>query len=279
MGIVGAILGDIAGSRFEFSPVGEKRRNHDYQLFTPNNYFTDDTVLTVACKDAILHKDPVKGVDFAKYYDLWGNKYDGAGYGGQFLSWLKSDTKHSYGSFGNGAAMRCSFCGEVAKSEDECDELAEASALCTHDHPEGIKGAVTLSRCVYMAKNKASKEDILKYGIMQYPAPTGLRGMSHHGMTGNGYTYSPEVPTSEYIDTIDYEISCQGSVPVAVRCFYETESFEDCMYLINSMNIDTDTVGAIAGAISHSYYGECTGMDKQLLKYYLPEEMFKIVYP
>lgn len=281
MGLIGACLGDIAGSKFEFAPMNFNRKEHTYELFNEENYYTDDTVLSIACKEAILHKDLFGRINFAKAYDRWGNKYPNAGYGGSFVQWLETKDKKPYGSFGNGAAMRCSYCGEIARSFEECDKLARHSAECTHNHFEGIKGAITLARCVYMAGHNASKEEILTYGIDQYPLMTKGNGHSYHGMTGNGYVFSPAIPTDTYMDTINYEISCQGCVPVAIRCFYDTESFEECMYLINSMNIDTDTVGAIAGAICHSYYGDCTGSpesDKEILERYLSEDMLEVIY-
>ena len=287
MGLIGAILGDIAGSRFEFAQVTPRRKEYNYELFTDNNKifahdltFTDDTTMSIACADACLNKLLFCKPNFAKYYDKWGTKYPDVGYGGAFKQWLYAKKKRPYGSFGNGSAMRCSFIGEYAKTLKRCDKLATLSAACTHNHPEGIKGAVVLAHCVWMAEHGASKEEILKYGIEQYPQPAdeycGVR-CSAHDEDGDKYTYSPYVPTSKYCDEITYLISCQGSVPVAIRCFYETNSFEECMYLINSMEVDTDTIGAIAGAICHSYYKKCTDNDEELLKRFLPEDMLCVL--
>ena len=276
MGIIGAILGDIAGSRWEFAFSTTDRVLNNYELFTDKNFFTDDTVLSIACKDAIDHKG-ILGPNFTKYYDIYGHKYPMAGYGASFINWLGTEKKTPYNSFGNGSAMRCSYVGEYAKSLRQCERLAAQSAKCTHDHPQGIKGAVVLAKCVFMAKKGISKDEILKYAIAEYPAVNRDEyGLIYHAMKNGKYMYGPEIPTSEYKNKIGYEISCQGSVPVAIRCFYETKAFEECMYLINSMDIDTDTVGAIAGAICHSFYGCCysEAKDKELLKRYLTEDLY-----
>ena len=282
MGIIGAILGDIAGSKWEFAPMSEKRQDGTYELFNEHNYFTDDTVLSIACKDAILKKKLFHKPDFVKAYDYWGNKYKDRGYGSSFLCWLDNDNKEPYNSYGNGSAMRCSYIGQYTTSLKQCDELAKLSAICTHNHPEGIKGAVVLAHCVWMAEHNDSKDNILNYAIKQYMPVLSLEpyniNFPKDGMINDRYIFSPANPTKFYKDEITYKISCQGSVPVAIRCFYETNSFEECMFLINSMCIDTDTVGAIAGAICESYYKKCMDNDEELLKRYLPEEMFQIIY-
>lgn len=257
MGINGAILGDIAGSRFEFLSINDIRKNKDYQLFTDENYFTDDSVLSIACMEAVL-KNPYKIKTYNSCYKKYGRAFPHAGYGGRFYKWLNSPFNYTLDSFGNGAAMRCSFIGEYANDIEECIEIAETSVGSTHTHPEGIKGARTLAVCVYMAKNGKSKEEILEYASSEYD--------------DSQYEYACSIPISEYHDTIRYCVDCQRSVPVAIRCFYETNSFEECMYLINSMPIDTDTVGAIAGAICDSYYGRCTNNDDVLIKKYLTGE-------
>ena len=276
MGLTGAILGDIAGSRWEFASLNEKRKTKNYDLFTDKNYYTDDTVMSIACKDAVK-KAGLFGPNFTKYMRMYGRRYPNAGYGASFSRWLESNKPKPYFSFGNGSAMRCSYIGECVSSINKCKRLAEKSAKVTHNHPEGIKGAIVLAVCVFMAEHNYSKEDILEYAIKEYPPlMEDIDRYLQHGEFEGKYVFSPCRPTSEYTNSIKYHISCQGSVPVAVRCFYETNSFEECMYLINSMEIDTDTVGAIAGAICHSYYKKCTDNDDELLKRYLPDDLYKI---
>ena len=174
--------------------------------------------------------------------------------------------------------MRCSYIGESSSLLSQCKKLAEKSAAVTHNHPEGVKGAVVLAVCVFMAEHGYTKEEILEYAVKEYPPLTKTPDeFIKHGEWKGEYVYSPAIPTSEYKDTITYQISCQGSVPVAVRCFYETNSFKECMYLVNSMEIDTDTVGAIAGAICHSFYGKCTDDDDKLLSKYLTDDLLRVV--
>ena len=151
MAIIGAILGDISGSQYEFA----RPENLDWKkckLFTEHCRFTDDTVMTLAAKMAIINHMP-----FADSYRMLGRKYRRAGYGGMFRTWLDHDEQEAYHSFGNGSAMRCSYIGEHFHTEQEIIEWATKSADCTHNHPEGIKGAVVTAMCIYMARTGASK--------------------------------------------------------------------------------------------------------------------------
>ncbi len=259
MGIIGSILGDIAGSRFEFdntmSPV---RKNYAYELFTDKNFVTDDTVMSIACMEACLH-----GMNFDKFYRRYAKKFPKAGYGPMFRKWIHNKHMGPYNSFGNGSAMRCSFIGQYFPA-DMVEDIATKSAECTHNHPEGIKGAVTLATCVRMAEDGADKDDILAYGSRMYPKC-------------DDYPYSCEIPLREYANTITYKVSCQDSVPVAIRAFFESDSLRDCLYLINSMRIDTDTVGAIAGAICDSFY-KTTNEDLSIVEQYLDTDKNQYLY-
>jgi len=266
MGIVGAILGDIAGQPYEFQFDEYSlnlRRQKNYELYDKHNSYTDDTVMSIAVMEAA--KNGGSPEEFAKQMRYWGRKHSGAGYDSHFGMWLFSDDMEAYGSYGNGSAMRVSYIGE-AYSGKELIKMAQTSAAVSHNHPEGIKGAVVTARCAEMARNGASKEDILSYAAEMYPA--GI------------YRYSAAKPTSEYLEWMKFDVSCQGSVPVAIRCFYETDSFTDCMYLINSMACDTDTLGAIAGGICEEYYGNCLGSkeaDLGMVRRYLPDDLYEAV--
>ena len=132
--MLGAIVGDIVGSRFEFNNT----HRTDFELFTPECGFTDDTVCTVAVADALL-----RGVDFGPTLHSWCRRYPypTGGYGGRFRQWVASDDPQPYFSFGNGAGMRVSPCGWIDGPMDDVLEAARQSAACTHNHPEGIKGA------------------------------------------------------------------------------------------------------------------------------------------
>lgn len=273
MGIIGAILGDIALSRFEFvDRHHHPPANAAYNLFETQNgtgnsilsvppYFTDDTVMSIATMVA-LNTDK----DYEKSYVDWVLNYPDAGYGAGFYGWAtqKSICRKPYNSFGNGSAMRIGYIGQYYKKcpfEIMVRREANRSASVTHNHPEGIKGAETTAICVWKAERGKSKENILQYAISQYPSAK--------------YRYGCDIPVSQYQKSMSYEVSCMGSVPVAIRCFYESDSFESCMKLINSMECDADTLGAIAGAICESYYGYCIDkeMDKKILNQYLDERM------
>lgn len=259
MAIVGAILGDIAGSQYEF----RRPKNLNWkkcELFTDNCYFTDDTVMTLAAKLAVKNS-----ISFADSYRKLGRKYPNAGYGGMFDSWLRWDDEKPYNSFGNGSAMRCSYIGEHFNTEKEVIEWATKSAECTHNHPEGIKGAVVTSMCIFMARTGASKAEIFNYVKRQYP------------ITINSYKYSVEYKLDEYRDTYRWDVTCQGSVPVAIRCFLDSEDYESFLRNVYSLPCDMDTLCAIGGGIAEEFY-HGTGFDEEwLLRNYLDEDLYRIV--
>lgn len=255
MSLTGAILGDIAGSRFEFE--NEIADWNSCELYNKNSVFTDDTVQSLAIgMAAITHKD------YAKSLAEICNKYLFVGYGGNFHRWLLNPGTAQCNSWGNGSAMRVSAIGEIADSLSEAEEMAAASAKCTHNSYEGIKGAKAIAGCVYLAKKGSSKKEILKYAQALYP--------------GEKYEYPPERKLCEYRETYKFEVSCQNSVPVAIRCFLESTDFESCLRNVFYVNGDTDTLGSMAGSIAGSYYG-MGGLDvENILKYYLDDELFEL---
>lgn len=247
----GAILGDIIGSRFEFSRI--RNKSEDFELFTKENYFTDDTVLTIATADAILHNK-----SFEESYSYWGNKYPGKGYGSRFQSWLSSDKKEPYNSFGNGSAMRVSPIGWVYNDLKTVMDKAEETAMCTHNHIEGLKGACATATCIYLARMKTPKK-IIKEIIETY------------------FEYDLSRTIEEIRPTYKFDETCQGSVPESIICFLEGDSFEKIIRLSNSLSGDTDTMNCIAGGMTEAYYGI---PDEYILKLdkYLPEEMIDVIY-
>lgn len=263
MGLVGAILGDIAGSRFEFQwDEGSLnyRRYNDYELFTEHNFATDDSFMSIATMKACE-----TDLDFAKWYREYGNKYP-ASYGGRFGMWLFNKHMGPYNSFGNGSAMRVSYIGEKYPIE-QVEEMATKSAEVTHNHEEGIKGAVVTATCIAMARDGKDKEEILEYGISKYNSKARYYP----------YRFGCDRAYNDYKDETKMDETCMVSVPIAIRCFYESSSFEECMRMINSLCCDTDTIGAIAGAICESYYGSCLGSkeaDYEMMAKYLPPELY-----
>lgn len=255
MGLTGAILGDIAGSRFEFEKCISAWDS--CELFHKDCVFTDDTVQSLAIGMAAITDN-----DYALHLNHLCNRYLFVGYGGNFHKWLDSSQKVSNNSWGNGSAMRVSVIGEVASSIEDAEKYAELSAKCTHNSAEGIRGAKTIAGCVYLAKNGYTKRDIMEYAQAMYP------------LDRCEYYIGREL--KEYKSTYKFEVNCEKSVPVAIQCFLESISFETCLRNVLYINGDTDTLGAMAGAIADSFYPE-TGFDNaQILKKYLDVELYDI---
>lgn len=234
MAIIGAILGDIIGSTYEF----KKPDSYDYttsDLFTKDSHFTDETVLSIATALAVIH-----GRSFADAYRWFGKLYAKAGYGDMFEDWLSNPDKTPYNSYGNGSAMRVSFVADYYDSFLDVQDVARQSASCTHNHAEGIKGAIVTATCIWMAKHGFSKDDILAYVIACYPI--------------DKYAFSPFLSLDEMRHTYKWSASCQNSVPVAMRCVYEADSFEHFMRNVLSLDCDADTIGAIGGSIAEELY-------------------------
>lgn len=230
--MLGAIAGDMIGSCYE----GRRRniKTTRCPLFADRSRFTDDTVLTVAVADAILH-----GGGYAEYLREYFSLYPRAGYGGAFRQWARSGSMEPYGSWGNGSAMRVSPVGFAFDSLDGVLREAERSAAVTHDHPEGIKGAQAVASAIFLARAGKSRLEIRDY-------------------VEDAFDYD----LSEPLDSIrewyakDYtEVSCQGSVPQAITAFLESESLEDAIRKAISIGGDSDTIACMAGGIAEAFYG------------------------
>lgn len=238
----GAIIGDIVGSKYEFNNIKTK----EFPLFSQGCDFTDDSIMTVAVAKAILlsREDLFQKKEVGKtFHDTlirvmqdFGRRYPNptGAYGGKFLQWLQQEVPKPYGSYGNGSAMRVSPCGLVAVSMEEALTLARASAVVSHDHPEGIKGAEAVAAAVFLAKRGKSKAEIGQY-ISEY-------------------YYNLDFTLDSIRDTYRFDVSCQGSVPQAIVAFLESEDFEDALRNVISIGGDCDTTGAITGAIAWIYY-------------------------
>lgn len=225
--MLGAIIGDIVGSRFEFANTNRK----DFSLFASGCDYTDDTICTIAVADAIL-----RGADYGETLHAWCRQHPcpKGSYGGRFAIWVHSDHPHPYGSFGNGSAMRVSPCGWLP-SRQEVKEAARLSAICTHDHPEGIKGAVCIADLMYCLRTGMSKEEIRELATKEY-----------------GYRLDftcDDLRRSNYFDE-----TCQVTVPQAIVAFLESTDFEDAIRNAISIGGDSDTIGAICGALAEAHY-------------------------
>jgi ADP-ribosyl-[dinitrogen reductase] hydrolase len=254
--MLGAIIGDYIGSQMEFQPERLLHRE-DFELITGNCRFTDDTVMTIATADAILNNK-----DFASTYKEWGRKYPRAGYGGMFGSWLLQDNLIPMNSFGNGTAMRVSPVSWLYEDAEKVMEVATKSAIASHIHPEGYKGAQAIAACIYMARNKVDKAQIKEIVEEAF---------------GYNLDLSLEEIKDSYSEKITAEMfSCQKSVPEAIICFLEGNSFEDVIRKAVSLGGDTDTQAAIAGSIAEAYYGIPEDLKSAVINK-LPADMRRVV--
>ena len=224
--MIGAIAGDIIGSVYESSPIKTK----DFPLFHPQCCFTDDSVLTVAIADAII-----SGNSYEQSVHEIGRQYPDAGYGGSFIEWLDSDYPEPYNSWGNGSAMRVSPIGFAFNSEDKVLREAEKTAIISHNHPEGIKGAQATALAIFLARNGESKEDIRKQISRTF-----------------GYDLHPTV--DDIRPAYSFDISCQGTVPEAIISFLDSTSYEDALRNAISLGGDSDTLACITGGIAEAFY-------------------------
>ena len=224
--MLGAIAGDIIGSVYEWNNIKSK----EFDLFSPEAFFTDDSVLTVALAEAILNEDDY-GQVMKKYY----RRYPDAGYGGSFHKWAKSPDPKPYNSWGNGSAMRTSPVGYAFENLDDVLQKAEYYAAFTHNHPEGIKGAQATSASIFLARNGAAKEEIKSYITRQFK-------------------YDLTRSIDEIRPDYEFDVSCQGTVPQAITAFLESENYEDAIRNAISLGGDSDTMACITGGIAEAFY-------------------------
>ena len=255
--MLGAIIGDIVGSRWEFNPTND----YNFEWMSDRNGFTDDTICTVAVADALL-----KGRDFGESIHDWCNRYPNpmGSYGGRFAQWVRSDHPQPYNSFGNGSAMRVSPVAYCYEDEYQMLKAAEATAACSHNHPEGIKGAKTVAMAIHTAieLHKGSKVLGEKYIDYILSRCTGISD------------YDIEIEKADVINRFDE--TCQGTVPVALWIIGESTSFEDAVRKAVSLGADADTLGAIVGSIAEAIWGIPNEMQLQTMKY-LPTDMKRVV--
>lgn len=245
--MIGAITGDIVGSRFEFN----NHRSKDFKLFTDYCEATDDSIMTLAVAKAIIETSkimqPPEGQDYdeeiypllesmtIKYMQKIGRRYPNCGFGGMFSRWVFDENPKPYNSFGNGAAMRISPVGFVSSTENEAKKLSRAVTGVTHNHEEGIKGAEAVAVAIYMARHGFTKSEIRNKIKSVY--------------------YTLDFTTDEIRDTYHFNETCQETVPQAIVAFLEATSFEDAIRIAISIGGDSDTLAAITGSIAQAYYG------------------------
>jgi ADP-ribosylglycohydrolase len=228
--MLGAIIGDIVGSVYEWHNIKSKV----FPLFRDDCFFTDDTVMTIAVAEALAKGG--KASDYIEAMKKYGRLYPRAGYGGRFGKWLFSDDLEPYNSWGNGSAMRVSPVGWHYESLEEVEREAKTCSAVTHDHPEGIKGAQATAAALFLARTGRSKADIKAY-------------------VEDRYGYALGRTLEDIRPTYKFNESCQKTVPEAIIAFLESTDFEDAIRNAISLGGDSDTLAAITGSIAEAAYG------------------------
>ena len=252
--MLGAIIGDIVGSRFEWHNIKTKQ----FDFLTHSCFFTDDSVMSLAIAKAILDSKELTQLETNAVLCMQeiGRHYPNCGYGGSFYKWIFSSNPKPYNSYGNGAAMRISACGFAATSLEEAITMSKAVTEVTHNHPEGLKGAEATTVALYMARTGSSILEIRDYiDKHYYPMNFTLDGIR---------------------DNYQFNETCQNTVPQALMAFFESTSFEDAIRNAISIGGDSDTLAAITGGIAEAYYGIPEAIRKHALTF-LDERLLGIL--
>lgn len=248
--MLGAIIGDIAGSVYE--QPSRNIKSKEFPFFGALSDYTDDTVLTCAVAEAfMLYKEQPQQVDLhrelIKSLKTFGNAHQFVPYGERFRQWMQNwQDDQPYNSWGNGAPMRVASAGWLFDTLEETLQMAELSAAVTHNHPLAIKGAQAVAAAIFMARNHSSKEQICEYIQKNY--------------------YSLDETLDQLRENSLWDVSSEGTVPQAVTAFLESDSFEDAVRNAISLGGDSDTIAAMAGSIAEAYYGIPGELKKQALE-------------
>ena len=268
--MLGAIFGDIVGSRFEFTGFKSKK----FELFTEKCTITDDTLMTLAIAKTLLFEstadvESLKSKLIFNMVDIY-KKYPNTNWGERFHDWLIG-IKTPLNSFGNGAAMRVSPVAWVSNSPEEVKLLSKYVTEISHDHPEAIKGAEAISMSIYMARIGKSKDEIREYIGTNY-----YKEVLNEDFNFLVENYGHIDKTSE--DGFDWKyVTCQGSVPHAIRAFLASDSFEDAVRNAISLGGDSDTLACMAGSIAEAYYGLSVHEEIEVFKR-LPDDLLDICF-
>ena len=246
--MIGAVIGDIIGSRFEFN----NHRSEDFTLFTEKSVVTDDTILSIATADCLLHNK-----EYASTYQLYAQKYPNGNYGGMFSKWMYAPNPKPYGSFGNGSGMRVSPVGWFFSNLEDTLKEAEKSAAVTHNHPEGIKGAQSIAMAIFLARMGSSKQEI-KSAIE------------------SKFNYNLDFNLDTLRKTNKFDETCQITVPQSIYCFLISNSFEDAIRKAISIGGDSDTIACMTGGIAEAFYKEISEEILANAKKVIPTEFWEI---
>lgn len=256
--MLGAIIGDIVGSIYEFNNI----HTTEFPLFSPNSTFTDDSIMTMAVAEWLLddkehtHSSLIEIME--RYYEEFPTPM--GGYGASFAKWLATPTaqKKPYNSFGNGSAMRASACGWVAHCRQEAMMLAKISAEITHNHPEGIKGAQAVAGGVWMLRHGALRCDVQEF------------------LESLGYTFDEDLKSLQ--STYSFDETCQGTIPAAFTAYGESGSFEGSIRNAISIGGDSDTVACITGAFSEAFEKSIPADIMREMRKRLPSDWWRIIW-
>lgn len=266
--MLGAIIGDIVGSRFEWN----NHKDKEFELFTEDCRMTDDSVMTLAVAKALMETENAResvadGQEWnheyyvllekmsIRYMQEFGRLYPNCGFSRAFFQWIVSDDPQPYNSFGNGAAMRISPVAYVGRTEKEIQDLSETVTGVSHNHEEGLKGAEATAAAIFMARSGLSKIEI------------------RNKITDN--YYSLDFTLDGIRDSYRFTSDCQATVPQAIIAFLESNSFEAAIRNAVSLGGDSDTLAAIAGAIAEAHYGIPEDIKKRALTYF-DAELFSV---
>lgn len=251
--MLGAIIGDIVGSRFEWDNIKTK----EFELFDPRCRPTDDSIMTLAVAKAIIDTSEDR-MQLEKCAAMrirqLGRKYPDAGYGGKFYKWLFKPYAKPYNSYGNGAAMRVSPCGFAASSVDDAIAYAHAVTRVTHNHPEGMKAAESVAVAIYLARSGASIAEIRRHIEERY--------------------YRIDFTLDDIREDYTFDVTCQGSVPQAFEALFESTGFEDAIRNAISIGGDSDTIAAITGGMAEACYGIPEDIRQHALEYLDEYQLF-----
>ncbi|MCD8108221.1 MAG: ADP-ribosylglycohydrolase family protein [Oscillospiraceae bacterium] len=247
--MLGPIIGDIVGSIYEFNNI----RTKSFPLFSSDCFFTDDTVMTIAVAEAVMNGG--KSDDFIDAMKKYGRMYPHSGYGGKFRIWLLTDSRKPYGSFGNGSAMRVAPCGWMPTLED-CRRLARISAEVTHNHPEGVKGALATADAIFICRQT----------INNGGSPEECRSLVKEHVEKE-YGYNLSRTCDQIRPTYEFNETCQETVPQAIVAFLDSTDFEDAIRNAISLGGDSDTLAAITGSVAEAAYGIPEWISEKALSY------------
>ncbi len=278
--MLGAIIGDTVGSLYEWHNI----KTIEFPFFSENSSFTDDSVMTIAVADWLLHDPARSQYGLKQSLVKWGYKYPDIGYGSAFSEWLfapyiknmdlyaphiergeqpddilpTAGIRRPYNSYGNGSAMRASACGWLAHSLDEALDLGKRSAIITHNHPEGIKGAQAVTSAIYLGRTGATKEQIRQY-------------------IEDTFAYDFSRSCDEIRPDYVVDASCQGTMPAALAAFFDSHDFESAVRLAVSLGGDSDTIACITGGIAEAFYHDIPAPIIDEMHRRLPDEFWVVI--